>query len=79
MERRREKRRERRSKGDRWTDRQVHIHTQTQMHKLKWKLLVSLEAQLYHVMFFWKLSYERMLLLKQTRGVFLEAAWKKAM
>ena len=46
---------------------------------VKWKFLVSLDTQLCHMMFFWKLSYERMLLLKQTRGVFLEAAWKKAM
>ena len=55
----------------------------------KWKFLVSLEAQLFHVIFFWKPSYESMFLLKQTRGrmfwleqtcgVFLEAAWKKGM
>jgi hypothetical protein len=28
---------------------------------LKWKFLVSLEIQLCNVMFFWELSYERML------------------
>lgn len=56
---------------------------------LKWEFLVSLEIQFCHVMFFWKLSYERMLLPKQTHGrmfcwehtcgVFLEAARKKGM
>jgi hypothetical protein len=35
---------------------------------LKWTYLVSLETQLCRVMFFWKLSYERVCLLKQTRG-----------
>jgi hypothetical protein len=34
---------------------------------LKWKFLVSLETQLcYVILFFWKLSYKRMFLLKQT-------------
>ena len=32
----------------------------------KMKFLVSLETQLCHVIFFWKLSYKRMFLLKQT-------------
>ena len=36
---------------------------------LKWKFLLSLETPLGHVIFFWKLSYERMFLLKQTRGM----------
>jgi hypothetical protein len=27
---------------------------------MKWKFLVSLETQLHHVMFSWKLSYKRM-------------------
>lgn len=30
----------------------------------KWEFLVSLESHLCHVMFVWKLSYERMVLLK---------------
>ena len=48
-----------------------------------------LETQLSHVMFIWRLSYERMILLKQTRGrvfcseqthdVFGGTAWKKNM
>jgi hypothetical protein len=36
---------------------------------LKWKFLVYVEeTQLCCVMFFWKLSYERMILLKQIHG-----------
>ena len=35
---------------------------------MKWTFLLSLETQLCHVMFFWKLSYEWMFLLKQTCG-----------
>jgi hypothetical protein len=46
---------------------------------VKLKFLASLETQLCYVMFFWKLSYERMFVLKQTHGVFLEAAWEKGM
>ena len=41
---------------------------------MKWKFLVSLETQLYHVMFFWKLSYKRMFCREHTCSVFLEAA-----
>jgi hypothetical protein len=36
-------------------------------------------TQLCRVMFFWKLSYDRMFLLKQTCGDFLEATWKRGM
>ena len=33
---------------------------------MKWEFLISLEAQLCHVMFFWKRSYGEDVLLKQT-------------
>ena len=47
--------------------------------QLKREFLVSLETQLCHMMFFWKLSYERMFCWEQTRGVSLQAAWWKGM
>jgi len=41
---------------------------------LKWKFLVPLETQLCHVMFFWKLSCERMVCYnRHLRGCFAEA------
>ena len=41
--------------------------------KVKWKCLVSLETQLCHVMFFWKLSYERMFCWsRRMRGCFAD-------
>lgn len=49
-------------------------HCKPHIGSLKWKFLDSLETRLYHVILFWKLSYERMFLLKQTCGIFLEAA-----
>ena len=42
---------------------------------LKRKCLMSLGLSC--EMFFWKLSYARMFLLKQTCGAFLESAWKR--
>jgi hypothetical protein len=37
----------------------IHLTKGTEHMVLKWKFLVSLETHLYHVMVFWKLSYER--------------------
>ena len=39
--------------------------------------MVSLETRLHHVIFFWKLSYERMFCWEQACSVFLEAAREK--
>ena len=43
---------------------------------VKWKFLVSLETQLYHVIFFWQPSYERMYI----RGCLAEAGvWEEVL
>ena len=39
---------------------QILLDIVSSQYLLKWKFQVSLETQLCHVMFFWKLSYERM-------------------
>lgn len=41
----------------------LSIYVRDGVGALKWKFLASLETRLCHVIFFWKLSYERMLLL----------------